>query len=144
MVTFVNWIRLVSLVDVRIDELRACVLRLVHYSFGYSTLNPDVSGIDSEFLHPVKQSAAFESQTKGGAIWSANAPFGLVKYADDSLVLFEVTHNRGCIDRPVHFVRQGNRERVPRCQNHRAFDQILQLPYVAGPGPALQFLDRGW
>src|SRR5262249_2490742 len=102
---------------------------------------PNFTHIDAEFLQPIKQSAAFDSEAKRGSVRSGDAAICLLQSAHDSLLLFEGTDYRSGIDRPVHVVWGRNREHVTCGQNYRAFDQVLQLSYVTRPGPALKFLD---
>ena len=61
------------------------------------SIAPDFSSIYAELLHAVEQRAAFHPKSKGRAVGSTNATFGLTQHTNDPSLLLEVAYNFDCV-----------------------------------------------
>src|SRR5262245_14165781 len=89
-----------------------CGLRVV------DDISFDRPRIDAQFLHAVKQGAAFDAQPESGAIRSADPPSGLAQDAHDSRLLFVVADYGSRIDGATDLFRQSDGEHVAGGENH--------------------------
>lgn len=76
---------------------------IIELRYGIPGLN--LTGVDAETLHAVKQRTAFHSESKRCYIWTTNTTICLTQRVDNARLLFEVAHNLRRIYSIVHLVQ---------------------------------------
>src|SRR5262245_3045753 len=94
--------------------------------------------LDAELLHAGLEGRSLTAENPGGAAFAADPPAGFFENQNDVLALDLLEALRGLLRANAGRRRRrqhvGEHEASRRRKNDRPLDDVLQLPYVPGPG----------